>query len=191
MTFFLLGCQATLDRPDFDPEWSAEKALEQCDTNGDGLIDQTEARAAPGLLKVFEDWDTNGDKSISEQEFIERIAGYSVGSASVIPMPLTVTYKRRPLTDAEVTFEPEPFMSGGFETVKATTDQNGYANLSRPSAEEEGYPGIYLGLYRVSISKKIDGKEMLPRKYNTETQLGFDAGGQSRESGLSPRFDLK
>ena len=41
----------------------------------------------------------------------------------------------------------------------------------RPSADWPA--GIQLGLFRVRISKKVDGVEKIPAKYNTDTTLGM------------------
>ncbi|MEQ8211190.1 MAG: hypothetical protein RH917_15290 [Lacipirellulaceae bacterium] len=187
----LLGCEAKLDRPDFDPQWSSSKALEQCDANSDGQIDPSEAAAAPGLLMAFDQWDTNGDKLISGDEFGERIAKYKASAGSVASAGFTVTYKKKPLPGAEVILDPEPFMGEGFAPAKGTTDRRGYVSLNRPDMGDGGYPGVYLGLYRVRISKQEGGKELLAEKYNTASELGFDSGGQTREARTSPRFDLE
>ena len=187
----LLGCEASLDRPDFDPQWSATKALEQCDKNSDGQIDPSEAAAAPGLLLAFDQWDTDGNKQISSEEFAERIAKYKAASGSVASAAFQVTYQKKPLEGANVLLEPEAFMGEGFATASGTTDRYGYVTLNRPDMEQGGYPGVYLGLYRVKITKEVDGKELLPAKYNEQTELGFDSGGQTREARTSPRFDLE
>lgn len=186
-----LGCEASLDRPDFDPQWSASKALEQCDANSDGQIDPSEAAAAPGLLVAFDQWDTDGNKLISDEELAERIAKYKAASGSVASAAFQVTYKKKPLEGASVLLEPEAFMGQGFETASGTTDRYGYVTLNRPDMEQGGYPGVYLGLYRVKISKQVDGEELLAAKYNEQTELGFDSGGQTREARTSPRFDLE
>ena len=41
--------------------------------------------------------------------------------------------------------------------------------------ECEGFPGIYVGLYRIRISKVVAGKEIIPKRYNVETVLGREA----------------
>lgn len=190
-SLILLGCEASLDRPDFDPQWSATKALEQCDANSDRQIDPLEAAAAPGLLVAFDQWDADGNKQISSEEFAERIAKYKAASGSVASAAFQVSYKKKPLDGATVLLEPEAFMGEGFAAASGTTDQYGYVTLNRPDMEEGGYPGVYLGLYRVKITKEVDGKELLPEKYNEQTELGFDSGGQTREARTSPRFDLE
>ena len=49
--------------------------------------------------------------------------------------------------------------------------ENGIAMLTIPGVDP---PGVACGLYRVEISKLVDGKETIPAIYNTETILGKD-----------------
>ncbi len=60
----------------------------------------------------------------------------------------------------------------GFVPCKGVTDQSGDAYVEGPDPQ---YPGIYLGLYRVKVSKVVGGRETIPSRYNTETELGFEA----------------
>ncbi len=34
------------------------------------------------------------------------------------------------------------------------------------------FPGLYPGVYRVKISKQLGGKEIVPKRYNGESELG-------------------
>ena len=56
--------------------------------------------------------------------------------------------------------------------------------------ELKDYPGIYVGLYRVRISKKVNGKETLPARYNTETELGREIATNIRDSRGNIMFHL-
>ena len=38
----------------------------------------------------------------------------------------------------------------------------------------ENFPSIYIGLYRVKISKLSDGHETIPAAYNEKTTLGIE-----------------
>jgi len=42
------------------------------------------------------------------------------------------------------------------------------------TTEQKNSRGVGLGLYRVRISKKVDGQETIPARYNTETELGVE-----------------
>ena len=65
------------------------------------------------------------------------------------------------------------------------------AGLAQLAPEFEGYPGIYTGLYRIRISKLVNGKETLPARYNTETELGREVAHGTRGSGTNIVFRLK
>ena len=54
----------------------------------------------------------------------------------------------------------------------------------------DDYPGIYVGLYRVRISKKVDGKETLPARYNTATELGREIAANIRDNRGNVIFHL-
>jgi hypothetical protein len=81
----------------------------------------------------------------------------------------------RPLEGAEVTFEPAPFLG---DNIKAAVDVTSPAGFAQPSIPADQRPtkdtpaGFQLGLYRVRVSKKVNGQETIPAKYNTETTLG-------------------
>jgi len=49
---------------------------------------------------------------------------------------------------------------------------------------EFGYPGLYLGFYRVRVSKNKGGKELIPAKYNTETELGAEIADDIADCGM-------
>ncbi|QDT69476.1 hypothetical protein MalM25_24150 [Planctomycetes bacterium MalM25] len=186
-----VGCSSSIDRPAFNPEKTSAMALEQCDANGDGSIDKSEAAAAPGLRRAFVVWDLNADGQLSGDELAGQISKYRNSSASIVSAGYTVTYNKKPLEDATVTLEPEPFMGSGFESVSGVTDATGFVSLNRPNVGEGDYPGIYLGVYRVRISKEVNGQEMLPAKYNTESELGANPGAGSRAMPVSTRYDLE
>jgi hypothetical protein len=47
------------------------------------------------------------------------------------------------------------------------------------------------GLYRVEVSKMVNGKETIPSKYNTETTLGVEVAQESPAMIFGAHFDLK
>ena len=79
--------------------------------------------------------------------------------------------RRKPLEGATVTYEPEPFLGPSYHSHQGQTASNGAAVLN---PECEGYPGIYVGLYRVRVSKVVGGKEIIPMRYNVKTVLGSE-----------------
>jgi hypothetical protein len=83
-----------------------------------------------------------------------------------------ITLDGRPLPEATVTLEPEEFLGPGFTACQGVTDQSGRASIKGPDPK---YPGIYLGLYRVKVTKSVGGRETIPARYNTQTELGLEA----------------
>ena len=61
----------------------------------------------------------------------------------------------------------------------------------RIDPELKDYPGIYVGLYRVRISKKVDGKETIPARYNTKTELGREVATNIATIRANVMFRLK
>jgi hypothetical protein len=89
----------------------------------------------------------------------------------------TVTLDGRPLPGAKVVFEPEPFLGDEIKTAFSNTNEFGDAGPSIPP-EDRPAPnlpgGINFGLYKVRITKDVNGKESLPAIYNTDTTLGYE-----------------
>ena len=72
--------------------------------------------------------------------------------------------------------------------VEIPTDERGIASVSGHDAQ---FPGIYLGFYRVRISKQVDGKETVPARYNTESELGYEATDDIPEVNNVIQFHLE
>ncbi len=166
------SCRRAPSRPDFNPTQSATDAIAKYDTNGDGKLESSEYAACPGLVIALPRIDKDSDKTVTADEIAERVRYYIDSSTAVISGSLQVTFKGQPLTDATVIFDPEPFLGPEFQPCNGTTDARGEAFVSRDTAE---FPGLYLGFYRVRISKLVAGKELIPAKYNVNTELGFEA----------------
>jgi hypothetical protein len=90
-------------------------------------------------------------------------------------VPCRVTLDGQPLVDATVTLEPETFLGDEMKPAVGATNQSGATSPAIPK-EQRPDPklpgGAQLGLYRVRISKIVNGKETIPARYNTETILG-------------------
>jgi hypothetical protein len=60
----------------------------------------------------------------------------------------------------------------------------------RPSSDTPA--GLALGLYRIRVSKMVDGKETIPARYNTETTLGQEVSmDDPAVASQRVRYDLK
>ena len=189
----MAGCSGRAPaRPELTPDESGAKAIEEYDADANGSISKEEAEAAPGLLAAFDKIDSDGDGEATAEEIASRIVYYQTSTSWVINGTCKVTYRRRPLPGATVVFEPESFLGPSFYPCTGETDERGEAFITRDAPES--VPGIYLGFYRVRITKeKKNGSEMLPAKYNEETTLGFEANNDVPDDAMygNVEFNLK
>jgi hypothetical protein len=176
------------DRPDLTPKQSAVQAMEMYDKDRDSRIDDQEVEQSPGLKIAFQRVDKNGDGAISQEEIEERINYYKTAKTTIVSGETQVKINNRPLEGATVTFEPESFLGSSFTTCSGVTNEFGIAHVTGHDAT---FPGIYLGFYRVKISKDVNGREFVPGKYNIETQLGYEAADDIPLQSTAIKFDLK
>ena len=97
----------------------------------------------------------------------------------------------RPLSAATVRFRPVDMLGDAVADAQGVTDGQG---IARPTIAAELLPDelkdislLYAGLYHVEVTH---AQKMLPSRYNTATELGFEVDPKSRE-GSSAKFDLK
>jgi hypothetical protein len=172
------GCSSGPSRlvpPSISASGAAEQAMEMYDVDSDGYIAGDELKQAHGLRAAMKTVDTDNDEKISELEIAERIRVWQSTKAGISSILCSVTMDGKPLEGATVTFEPEPFLGDEIQTASGPTNYNGTAapyipKENRPQADMP--PGLQLGFYRVKISKLVNGKEIIPEKYNSETTLG-------------------
>jgi hypothetical protein len=62
--------------------------------------------------------------------------------------------------------------------------------MASVSAQDEKFPGVYLGLYRVKVSKQVGGRETIPARYNSQTELGCEVATDIGGIGYI-QFDLR
>ena len=175
------------DGPKIGPAEAAKAAITEYDANSDGLLDAEEIGKSAALKMAMPRVDTDGDGKLTASEISARIKALLDAPATLVPCDARVTLDGNMLEGATVTFEPEEFLGPGFKACSGVTNEVGSACIQGP---DEKYPGIYLGFYRVIISKKVNGKETIPAKYNTQTQLGHEAATDIPGLGLI-QFDLK
>lgn len=170
----LASCRGGTDhvgRPGFDPDDAGEMAIELYDKNGDGALDDEELRLAPGIADGKSRADVDGDGRVSADEIAQRVERWMNSNMIIAEAPTVVSLDGRPLADATVTFEPEPILKDWISTASGETDSVG--NVV-PVAEGAPAPGVYLGYYRIKVSKIDDGKETIPARYNEQTELGTE-----------------
>jgi hypothetical protein len=172
------GCSygpARINQPGIDASSAGSEAMTQYDKNGDGVVAGPELDAAPALKAALPRLDTNGDKGVSADEVAARVAAWKEMESAMTTVRCHVTLDGQPLADAEVVFEPEAFLGDNIKPATAKTNQLGDAS---PRVAPEHLPdpslpsGAHFGLYIVRISKKVNGKELIPARYNTNTVLG-------------------
>ncbi|MCA9235099.1 MAG: hypothetical protein KDA44_06495 [Planctomycetales bacterium] len=174
-----VGCSSGPSRikpPGIDAGDAGAEAIEMYDKDGDGMIAGSELDAAPGIKSALETIDVSpADGKVSAEEIAARVEAWQSTGIGVMAVSCFVTLDGQPLQGATVTFEPEPFLG---ENIKAGTAELGRSGSTvasipkdqRPTSDTP--PGLQLGLYRVRISKKENGQETVPAKYNEETVLG-------------------
>jgi hypothetical protein len=183
-----IGCQGGPKGPDFNPKQSAKDAIEQYDKDGDGALSESEIEACPGLLSAAPRVDVDKDGSITADEIARRIKYYKSAPVRVVSGSIRVLKKGKPLEGATVTFEPETFLGEDFQPCSGVTDDLGDTFISRENAE---FPGIYLGFYRVRVSKIVKGKETIAKAYNTESTIGFESAADLPMVSNVPTFNVK
>lgn len=161
--------------PSIDASSAGEEAIELCDANGDGTASGDELDKAPSLKSAMKRLDANGDGGIGADEVAARVEKWQEIGIGLMSFGFTVTLDGSPLADAVVTFEPEPFL--GDEIKAASGRTNSYGGGSVTIAKEDrpqpaSPPGMHLGFYKVKISKRVNGRELVPAKFNEATVLG-------------------
>ncbi len=160
--------------PKFDPSAAAQAALVLYDADHDGKLDAKELEASPPLramLAAIKEREPGHDDALSAADIAARLRKWLQSGTTLMGGSATVLLDDRPLGGATVTFEPEPWLGTSYRTHSGTTNASGVAMMNASLAN---FPGIYVGLYRVKISKLVGGQETVPTRYNEKTVLGLE-----------------
>jgi hypothetical protein len=174
----LAGCSSGPSRvnaPSISASGAAAEAMKLYDKDGDGFIAAGELDAVPGIKGALESVDADKDGKVSQSEISDRIRAWQDTGIGVMAISASFTLDGRPLTNAEVTLEPESFLGGNIQPGVGEIDSSGFAMISIPKDKrpaKDTPPGVQLGFYRVKVSKMANGQESIPAKYNSETTLG-------------------
>ncbi|MBU0716914.1 MAG: hypothetical protein KJ749_01590 [Planctomycetes bacterium] len=173
MGLCLLGCGGRPSRvapPALDPAGAAAEAIRQFDTNGDGRLASSELEACPGLKAAAGEADQNGDGELSAEEIAGRIGTWAADRVAMVAVNCSVVRNGRPLPGARVTFVPEKFLGPNIKPASGTSNDAGRVDLAVEGAQVQGM--CHCGFFRVEVSKKEGGRELIPAKYNSQTVLG-------------------
>lgn len=193
----VLGCSggpAAIPPLHVDAASAAEQAFQLHDTNQDGLIDEAELAASPGLTYAAKRADQDQDGGLSKDEVVAMIEAWNAQAIGLVTLRCNVKLGRKPLAGAVVRFEPEPFLEGAVEVATGVTDEFGDAFVSIPKEKRpiaDSPPGVQLGLYRVVITKEKGGKQMVSAKYNESTTLGQEVAFEDPGVQNGIRYTLK
>ena len=181
----ITGCSRYPEAPAFpeiDPVDAAAQAIIHYDKNGDNQLSASELSGSPSLAASMKRIDKNQDGAITAEEIEKRLRDWLDSGTSLVGAMVMVTLNGEPLVDAEIVVEPETFLGKAYKTARATTDETGMATFEGHDPE---LPGLHLGFYRVRVSKLGEnGKEQLPEKYNTDTELGVEIAGDKSNLAL-------
>ena len=168
----LCSCRGTRvpDKRLIDCDAAAARAIELLDRNSDGALDDEEISKSPGLAEGKPRVDSNGDGRITVEELASRFNYWNEAQARLVYPELEVTLNRRLVTNAKITFEPEPYLADWIDEKRTSTDKMGRCT---PRISRQ-LPGMNMGYYRVKVSKIIGGKERLPARFNEQTELGVE-----------------
>jgi hypothetical protein len=170
----LAGCRrgpSRVEAPDWDPEGLAERIVTDLDKNGDGKIDADEMTAAPGLAAGARFIDTNKDDQLTQEELAARFEMYEEREIGLRSHTFRLTYKGRPVPEAEVIFNPEPYLEGIIEPAKGTTDAQGVV-APRTVGIDLPVEAMRIGYYRVQVNSP---HVKIPTKYQSaDTPLGAE-----------------
>jgi len=165
------GGPAPPDQPGLDASSASAKAMEIYDKNSDNQLDAEERQASPALELAMETMDENNDGMLGRAEIKQRIEEWQNADTIINTQGVEVYRNGQPVEGATVTLVPEEFLQPTIQVTQGTTNADGFA---LPEGQDAQYPGIYLGLYRVKISKQQDGRETIPPRFNSETTLAIE-----------------
>ena len=169
-----VGCSQYPEAPEL-PKFSARKASSEAvrlnDKNEDGKLEESEWTRSPTLSSIADRIDKDEDKILTNEEIANYLRGWQQSPSFIVAAMPTFYLDGEPLAGATITLDAAEFLGSSYPEITATTNADGTANFKLVDAS---YPGVYSGLYRVRVSKKEEGKETIPARYNVETELGCE-----------------
>jgi hypothetical protein len=177
------GCSlgpSRIQPPNIDPENAGREAVAAYDKDGDSALSKDELIRCPALLNALASYDTSRDGKIQAEEIAARLKSWADTKVGITAATFYIRLDGRPLTDAQILLEPEPFLEGAVAPATAVTNSSG---LAGPSMASEHLPegirfGLQSGIYKIKVTHPA---RTIPAKYNEQTELGLE---------VPPYFDL-
>ena len=190
----IAGCSDVPKAPPrfkLDPEQAAQEAMRLYDKDGDGKIDAKELEASPPLQELLLNIKAKNAPrgtpvtltaadNLTEADIKDHLEELVKSPSILVSAQFAVQLDGKPLEGGTVTFTPEAFLGGSFKNHTGQT--NNFGNVLLDADMPQQYPNLmYVGLYRVSVSKMVNGKELIPAKYNKQTTLGRELSSEARD----------
>jgi hypothetical protein len=161
--------------PHIEPEEAAIMAISMYDTDKDGSLNQAELASCPGMLVELSAYDKDKNGLVSQQEIAKRIGDLLKAGVGMTRLNCGVTVNGLGIENAQVEFEPEPYLGEEVKTARGVTNAQGVAQLAispddLPS-DIKDLKGVHYGTYKVRITHP---SIKLPPKYNAATTLGYE-----------------
>jgi hypothetical protein len=187
----VIGCSGHSNRlePPSLASDAGQSAVNSFDLNGDNVLSGPELNACPPLKMATMRIDQNGDEMVSAEEIDGRISSWRNSRIALLQVIAAVRLDGQPLRSADVTLVPLGFLGESIQPAHGKTNDSGTA-LLRISQEPDGR-GVYLGWYSVVISKKDGDQELVPKRYNTNTELGLEVSADNIVELQQLVFDLR
>jgi hypothetical protein len=174
---FFVGCggPSRVRPPKIDPQQAGQQAIAEYDRDGDGLLSLEELKACQGLERAISKYDADGDTKISASEIASRIQAWLDSRIGLVGCNFFVELDGKPLEGGNVELVPESFMGNAVKPAAGPISPSGSVN---PSMTKEELPsgiefGMAFGVYKVKITHPT---QMIPPKYNEQTELGLEIG---------------
>ena len=185
----MAGCGPSLaPPPPLDPPAIAAAAIAALDSDKSGDLCAQELARSQALRSGAAKIDADGNGVVTPDELAARLAQYEAFPVQNLPLGCIVRLDGRPLTGGEVRLVPEPFFGHSRLLVSGRTDEHGVVDFQVEGLDQFGVPQ---GLYRIEVSKPdAAGRETLPARYNTQSQLGQEIAFDRREIEGALRLEL-
>lgn len=174
----VIGCDngpRAVEVPEVNPATAAEKAIRTYDGNGDNALGPDEMAKCPGMLAKLSAYDADKNGSINQAEIAARLGELFKHNPGATQLNCAVTYRGRPLADAEVVFEPEGYLGDEIQVARGVTDAAGVAAMGIPSEflpeHLHRLKALHYGTFKVRVTHPTIA---IPARYNTETELGYE-----------------